>query len=219
MCRSRTGPDVDVMARPASLPFGRAARCYLRTVAANPSRWPVDFAAYLRFEREAAERHELIDGEIVAMAGATRRHNVLCGRLHDAIRPPLGDGPCILERSDQRLGVLAGGKGWVGYYPDFAVYCTEEVHPDDPDTRVNPTLLVEVTSKTTEKKDRGVKLEDYLQIGSLDEYLIVSHERRELELWTRAGGGWSRLLATDGSVRLKCGAVIDVERLYDSLPG
>jgi Uma2 family endonuclease len=71
----------------------------------NPTRWAVDFAEYLRFERDAAERHELIDGEIVAMAGATRRHNLLCGRLHDALRGPLGDGPCILERSDQRLAV------------------------------------------------------------------------------------------------------------------
>ncbi len=130
-------------------------------MAANPSRWPVDFAAYLRFEREAAERHELIDGEIVAMAGATRRHNLICGRLHDAIRPPLGEGPCILERSDQRLAVLAAAKGWVGYYPHLAVYCSDEAHPEDADSRIHPTLLVEVTSKTSEKKDRGVKLEDY----------------------------------------------------------
>ena len=72
-------------------------------VIANPSRSGVDFVEYLRFEQEAAERHELIDGEIVAMAGASRRHNLICGRLHDAIRPPLGDGPCVLERSDQRL--------------------------------------------------------------------------------------------------------------------
>jgi Uma2 family endonuclease len=187
-------------------------------VSANPSRWPVDFAEYLRFEREAAERHELVEGEIIAIAGATRRHNMLCGRLHDAIRPRLGDGPCILERSDQRLGVDAAGKGWVGYYPDLAVYCSDEVHPEDADTRVNPTLLVEVTSKTTEKKDRGVKLEDYLQIGSLDEYLIVSHERRELELWSRSDGGWSRRLATEGVLTLKSGAAIDIGRLYDGLP-
>jgi Uma2 family endonuclease len=187
-------------------------------VTANPSRWAVDFDEYLRFEREAAERHELIDGEIVAMAGATRRHNVLCGRLHDAIRPRLGDGPCILERSDQRLGVSTASKGWVAYYPDLAVYCTDEVHPDDPDTRVNPTLLVEVTSKTTERKDRGVKLEDYLQIDRLEEYLIVSHERRELELWTRTAGAWSRRLAVEGTMRLKSGAVVEIDRLYDGLP-
>jgi Uma2 family endonuclease len=187
-------------------------------VSANPSRWAVDFAEYLRFEREAAERHELIDGELVAMAGATRRHNMLCGRLHDAIRGPLGAGPCILARSDQRLGVLAANRGWVGYYPDLAVYCPDEVHTLDPETRIQPILLVEVTSKSTEKKDRGVKLEDYLQVSTLQEYLIVAHERRELELWTRGREGWTRQLATSGVLRLSSGAVIDVERLYDGLP-
>jgi Uma2 family endonuclease len=187
-------------------------------VTANPSQWGVDFAEYLRFEQEAAERHELIDGEIVAMAGATRRHNMLCGRLHDAIRPLPGDGPCILERSDQRLAVHPAAKGWVGYYPDLAVYCTDEGHPLDPDTRINPSLVVEVTSKSTEKKDRGVKLEDYREVSSLDEYLIVSHERCELELWTRAPVGWRRRLAVDGTLHLKCGAAIEVERLYEGLP-
>jgi len=187
-------------------------------VTANPQRWAVDFAEYLRFEREATERHELIDGELIAMAGATRRHNLLCGRLHDALRGPLGEGPCILERSDQRLAVLATGNGWVGYYPDLAVYCADEVHPLDSDTRVNPTLLVEVTSKSTEKKDRGVKLEDYLQVSTLDEYLIVSHQRSELELWSRGPDGWTRRLVTEGALALKSGAVIDVDRLYAGLP-
>lgn len=83
-------------------------------MAANPSHWAVDFATYLRFEKEAEERHELIDGEMVAMAGASRRHNVLRERLRDAIRPSLGEGPCILHGSDQRLGVQALERGWVG---------------------------------------------------------------------------------------------------------
>lgn len=185
---------------------------------ANLPHWAVDFAEYLRFEREAAQRHELIDGEIVAMAGATRRHNLLCGRLHDAIRPCLGQGPCILERSDQRLAVQVAGKGWVGYYPDLAVYCSDETHPDDADTRINPRLLVEVTSKTTERKDRGVKEDDYLQIASLDEYVIVSHARNELESWTRVSGQWTRRLATSGMLHLACGAIIEVDRLYEALP-
>lgn len=180
--------------------------------------WAVDFGEYLRFEREAAERHELIDGEIVAMAGASRRHNMLCGRIHDAVRPSLGDGPCILERSDQRLAVHTAPKGWVGYYPDLAVYCTDEVHPMDSDTRINPTLLIEVTSRTTEKKDRGVKLEDYLEIPGLGEYLLVSHQRRELELWTRGPEGWTRRVVTEGTLSLKSGAILDIERLYANLP-
>lgn len=185
---------------------------------ANPERWSVDFLEYLRFEREAAERHELVDGEIVAMAGATRRHNVLCGRIHDALRPPLGDGPCILERSDQRLAVDAANKGWVAYYPDLAVYCSDAVHPLDADSRIDPTLLVEVTSKSTEKKDRGVKLEDYRLIPSLREYLIVSHERQEIEVWARTDRGWTRKLVTSGALELTSGATIDVDRLYAELP-
>jgi Uma2 family endonuclease len=185
---------------------------------ANPADWSVDFADYLRFETEAEERHELIDGEIVAMAGATRRHNRLCERLRDAIRPSLGEGPWVLDGSDQRMAVQTASKGWVAYYPDLAVYCTDEVHPLDHDTRVNPHLLVEVTSKSTEKKDRGVKLEDYRQVQTLEEYLIVSHERCELELWTRSAGRWTRQMASSGSLRLRGGADIDVEKLYEGLP-
>lgn len=130
----------------------------------------------------------------------------------------LGDGPYLLERSDQRLGVLTQEKGWVAYYPDVAVYCADARHPLDADTRIDPKLLIEVTSKTTEKKDRGLKLEDYLQIAALDEYVIASHARRELEVWTRGESGWTRRLATEGVVALVCGATIDVSRLYDSLP-
>lgn len=198
--------------------MGRTKRAWYPASAAMLTPGAVDFVEYLRFENEAAQRHELIDGEIVAMAGATRRHNLLCGRLHDVIRPPLGAGPCILERSDQRLAVHAAGRGWVGYYPDLAVYCTDEVHPLDADTRIHPTLLVEVTSRTTEKKDRGVKLEDYLRIDSLREYLIVSHERRELELWTRGPNEWTRRLAVDGILTLASGASVDVAALYADLP-
>lgn len=187
-------------------------------MAANPSHWSVDFATFLRFEREAEQRHELIDGEIIAMAGATRRHNRLCERLRDAIRPALGDGPCELEGSDQLLGVETARDGWVGYYPDLAVYCSNDVHPSDTETRIHPKLLVEVTSQTTEKKDRGIKLENYLQIATLDELIIVSHRRQEVECWTRGANGWTRELATRGTLRLHSGALIDVDRLYAGLP-
>lgn len=187
-------------------------------MSANPASWGVHFADYLRFEREAEEKHELIDGEIIAMAGATRRHNMLCERIRDVIRPLLGDGPCGLQGSDQRLAVDTSSRGWVAYYPDLAVYCSDEVHPNDSDTRIEPSLLIEVTSKSTEKKDRGVKLEDYLQISALEEYLIVSHSRRELELWTRSAAGWTRCLLTEGTLKVASGATLAVDRLYDGLP-
>lgn len=63
-----------------------------------------------------------------------------------------------------------------------------------------------------------MKLEDYLQIPSLEEYLIVSHTRRELELWTRAGNEWTRQVVTAAELRLRGGAVLSVDRLYADLP-
>ena len=90
----------------------------------------------------------------------------------------------------------------------------------DTNTRIHPTLLVdvEVTSKSTEKKNRGLKLEDDLQVNSLDEYLIVSHQRSELELWTRRPDGWTRRLVTEGALRAEGRSRIDVNRLYAELP-
>jgi Uma2 family endonuclease len=190
----------------------------LFSMTANPAHWGVDFVQYLRFEVEAEEKHELIDGDIVAMAGAPRRHNLLCERIRDALRPSLGDGPCTLLGSDQRLAVDSAVRGWVGYYPDLAIYCSDAAHELNADTLIAPTLLVEVTSKTTEKRDRGVKLEDYLPIPSLVEYLIVSLTRRELELWTRAGKEWTRQVVTAQELRLRRGAVLSVDRLYADLP-
>ncbi|MBI2394477.1 MAG: Uma2 family endonuclease [Deltaproteobacteria bacterium] len=83
---------------------------------------------------------------------------------------------------------------------------------------MNPTLLVEVTSRTTEKKDRGLKLDDHRQIDALREYLIVSHERRELELWTCGDTGWTRQLVTEGTLTVASGAAIAVDALYANLP-
>ena len=106
----------------------------------------------------------------------------------------------------------------MGYYPDLAIYGTDETHLLDPDTRINPRLIVEVTSKSTESKDRGVKLEDYLLVPTLETYVIVSHVRHEVELWTRASGTWARSLVTEGSLRFAGGAVLQIERLYAELP-
>jgi Uma2 family endonuclease len=144
----------------------------------------------------------------------TRRHNALCGRLHDAIRAALGDGPRVLERSDQRVAVLTRDRGWVVHHPDLAVYATDDAHPADPEARVNPVLLVEVTGDDTEDEDRTAKLQDYLQVGALEEYVIVAHARPELEVWRRTPAGWTRIVVRDGVLRLRCGALIDVEALY-----
>jgi Uma2 family endonuclease len=106
----------------------------------------------------------------------------------------------------------------------MVVICDEgHRHPRDPDGGgVNPRLIAEVTSPNTEKRDRGVKLDDYRFILSLSEYLIVSHVRHEIEIWTRgdADGPWLRRVVTAGqAVELGLGVALNADDLYrDPLP-
>lgn len=185
-------------------------------MSANPKSWPVDYAAYLAFETTAHERHELVDGEIVAMAGASPRHNILVERVHLALLPR----GCQLLGASQRLVVETRDRSIVGYYPDLTVVCEplSKTHPADPRAIVNPTYLVEVTSRSTERRDRGVKLEDYRAIGTLEGYLVVSHLRRELEYWYRdARAEWQRTVVAAGSSLEVFRVAVD-DLYHDPLP-
>jgi Uma2 family endonuclease len=183
-------------------------------MSANPSSWSVSYVEYVAFEDEAHERHEFFDGEIVAMAGASPRHNILVERVHVAL---LSTG-CQLLGSSQRLAVATRDRGWVGYYPDLSVVCDDlRTQEHDSHAIVNPKFLVEVTSKSTEKRDRGIKLDDYRAIASLEGYLIVSHTRLELEYWFRSPGElWQRTIVTEGG-SLEALA-ISVDDIYRALP-
>ena len=191
---------------------------------ALPADAPLSYEEYLRFEESVDSRHEFIDGDILAMAGGTRRHAVLKSRLATELTIGLGkDAPCGVEDSDTRV-VVERGSNLNAYYPDMVVICGEgETHPRDRDGGVvNPTLVVEVTSRNTEKRDRGVKLDDYRLLPSLREYLIVSHVRHELEVWSRASADaeWTRRVFTEGQVvRLHLEVSVAVDDLYkDPLP-
>jgi len=184
-----------------------------------PADEPITYEEYLRFEGSVDARHELIDGDILAMAGGTRRHAVLKSRLSARLTIGLGErGPCRVEDSDTRI-IVERGTNVNAYYPDIVVICGEgETHPRDPDGGVvNPRLLVEVTSRNTEKRDRGVKLDDYRLLPSLREYLIVSHVRHEIEIWSRpdASAMWTRRVFTPGeSTKLGIGVGVVVDDLY-----
>lgn len=191
---------------------------------AVPAETPLSYEEYLRFEESVDSRHEFIDGDILAMAGGTRRHAVLKSRLSAELTIGLGrDGPCRVEDSDTRVVVESGPKV-NAYYPDMVVICGEaRTHPRDPDGGVvNPVLLVEVTSPNTEKRDRGVKLDDYRSLLSLREYLIVSHLRHEVEVWSRPNDetAWARRVFTAGErARLQLLIDLAVDDLYkDPLP-
>jgi Uma2 family endonuclease len=186
---------------------------------ALPADAPLSYEEYLQFEASVDSRHEFIDGDIFAMAGGTRRHAVLKSRLAARLTIGLGEhAACRVEDSDTRI-VVERGANLNAYYPDMVVICNEgQTHPRDPDGGVvNPRLIAEVTSPNTEKRDRGVKLDDYRLVASLREYLIVSHVRHEIEIWMRpdADAPWLRRVLTAGQgVELGVGVTLGVDDLY-----
>jgi Uma2 family endonuclease len=182
------------------------------------SRHRYTYDEYLAYERDSGLKHEFEDGEILAMAGGSRRHNALASRISAALEAGRKPG-CVAFQSDQRVRVLATGKAT---YPDASVVCGSiEGDPSDPTgaTITNPNLLVEVLSPSTEQDDRGGKWQHYQLIGALREYVLVSQTEPRIEVYRRLEpGGWEYDVFTSGNVRLATGAVIDVAALYDGLP-
>lgn len=106
---------------------------------------------YLAFERSAEMKHEFISGEIVAMAGATREHNLITGNTARELGNQLIGTPCETYSNDLRVGTTPGDY----VYPDVVVVCEEPKFEDATfDTLLNPTVVIEVLSKTTEARDR-----------------------------------------------------------------
>lgn len=176
------------------------------------------YEEYLAYERDSGMKHEYDDGEIIAMAGGSRRHNALASRVSAALESARKPG-CVAFQSDQRVRVLATGRTT---YPDASMVCGPiEGDPADPKgaTLTNPTLIVEVLSASTEEDDRGGKWENYQFIPSLREYVLVSQSHPRIERYRRlASGGWKYLDTRKGTVQLLSGALLDLDRLYSELP-
>jgi Uma2 family endonuclease len=174
------------------------------------------FRAYLAHEDASNTKHEYLDGEIYAMAGGTPEHSALIASVTTHLSNQVRGGPCRVHMSDLRIRVLETG---LATYPDVAVVCGSwERDPEDSRTIVNPTVLVEVLSPSTESYDRGEKLEHYKRIPSLRACLLVAHDRREIEIWARESSEpWSRALVVSGqtthiaAVRVS----LDVDAVYD----
>ncbi len=142
---------------------------------------------YLARERIADYKSEYFDGEILAMAGASEPHNLIVYNISGEFYTQLKPRPCKAYSSDLRLKVSPSG---LYTYPDIVVVCGEAQFEDDElDTLLNPTLIVEVLSKSTEGRDRGAKFEHYSKLDSLQEYLLVASNRPRAELFTKEGKG------------------------------
>src|SRR5215469_4449374 len=144
-------------------------------------------AEYLELERRAEYKSEYLQGEMYAMAGASRRHSLIVTNLLREISQQLKGKSCEVHGGDLRLRVTAAG---LYTYPDVVVACGEIQFADDQkDTILNPVLLIEVLSESTRDYDRGRKFEYYRTLPSLREYLTVAQDEPHVEQYTRQNGG------------------------------
>jgi Uma2 family endonuclease len=138
---------------------------------------------YLAIERKAEFKSEYYAGEVFAMAGASRQHNLIVSSIIRLLGNQLLDRECNVYPSDMRVKIVKTGKYT---YPDVAVVCgTEQFEDQYRDTLLNPAVIVEVLSETTEAYDRGKKFENYQYIESLREYILVAQEPYRIERYIR----------------------------------
>jgi Uma2 family endonuclease len=142
-------------------------------------------AEYLQRERAATTKSEFYRGEIFAMTGASRAHNLIAANVTRFLSEQLDDRPCEVYQGDMRVRISPTG---LYTYPDVVVACSEPQFLDaEVDTLLNPTVLVEVLSPSTEDYDRGTKFKHYRQLTSLREYLMVSQSEHHAEHYVRQG--------------------------------
>jgi Uma2 family endonuclease len=169
-------------------------------------------AEYVAFERSSNVKHEFLDGVIYAMAGGSPQHAAVAATVITLLSVGLQGKPCRVHSSDLRIRIADTG---LETYPDVSVVCGRaEVDPEDAHAVLNPIVVVEVTSPSTEEYDRGDKAEHYKRIPSLREIVLVSHRERLVEVLRREEGGeWSRHEARVGEtarlVSLECELRVD----------
>jgi Uma2 family endonuclease len=163
---------------------------------------------YLALEEAADYKSEYYAGEIFAMAGGSYEHVRITGNITGALYSRLIGGPCGVLPADMRVRVSPAG---LYTYPDVVVMCGD---PEiERNTLLNPLVLIEVLSESTEAYDRGAKFAQYQRIGSLSDYILVSQNAARVELFHRLPqGGWHYVEAHDVA------ASIDIPSLGVSLP-
>jgi Uma2 family endonuclease len=174
---------------------------------------------YLRLERQAEYKSEYLNGDIFAMSGASRKHNLVTGNILGELNQQLRGKPCEVYPSDMRLKVTATG---LYTYPDVVVVCGEPKFEDEyVDTLLNPTLLVEVLSQSTERYDRIAKSSYYRTLDSLAEHLLVAQDEVRLEQYVKqANGQWLLFECTslDNVVELpSIGCSLALRDVYDKV--
>lgn len=175
---------------------------------------------YLALERQAEHRSEYYAGEIFAMSGASEVHNLIAGNIFASLHSQFRGHSCRVYMSDMRVKVSASG---LYTYPDVVAVCGERQFDDvQHDTLLNPNVIIEVLSPSTEAYDRGNKAAQYRQLTSLAEHLLVSQEQMHVEQYIRqADGQWlfSEVSGKEARIHLpSVKAVLALAEIYDNVP-
>lgn len=174
------------------------------------------FEQYLAIERDREHKSEYFAGEMFAMAGASEAHNLVAFNVANVLGRQLSDRPCKAYLGDMRVRIEATG---LTTYPDASVVCGPPRFFDDRrDTLLNPQVIVEVLSPSTGSCDRGKKFEHYRKLDSLQDYVLISQDRRQLECFTRqADGRWTLTEAGAPGTSLRLASIdctLPVDEIY-----
>jgi Uma2 family endonuclease len=174
---------------------------------------------YLALERAAENKSEYYQGEIIPMAGASRRHNLIVGNIYASLHGQLRKRDCEVYASDMRVKVRATG---LHTYPDVIITCGALEFEDDAiDTLLTPTVIVEVLSKSTKAYDRGDKFEHYRAIDSLTDYIMVAQDKPLIEHFARQPDNFwlfSETRMLDQTVRLaSVGCELRLADIYEKV--
>ncbi len=165
---------------------------------------------FIEWENRQDAKHELLNGQIIAMTGGTVAHATLILQLGAALLNHLKGTPCRVFTSDLKVEAIKNV-----FYPDVVVSCDPQ--ENDGVFCCNPKLIIEVLSNSTSRKDRFKKRLAYQQIDSLEEYMLVAQEIRHIEIYRRTEG-WQARIHTGGEVELhSVGFSLDIEALYASI--
>ncbi len=162
---------------------------------------------YLALERQASYKSECVNGGIFAMAGASREHNQIAFNIVGELHGQLKNRPCLAYVSDMRVKVSATG---LYTYPDVAALCGEPQFEDEQmDTLLNPSVIIEILSPSTEAYDRGDKFAHYRRLPSLMEYVLIAQDKVRVEHYIRQDKSWvltelDRLDDRLGLVSIQC---------------
>jgi Uma2 family endonuclease len=176
---------------------------------------PVSFAQYVAAELDSEIKHQFVDGEVFAMSGGTPEHAAIIQNIGRDLGALLRGRSCRPFSSELRIRA-----GEMVTYPDASVVCGRiERDPEDDSTVLNPTVIVEVLSDSTEAFDRGRKAEFYRKVSSLQEYVLVSQHEPHIESYRRSEQGWVLSEAGKGQkLRIESiEAELDVDSIYEGV--